>query len=145
MMPDNQKKIIDRMKQSNQKKIIDRILIIGDGGVGKTSYIRKKIGLNFEQKYFPTEGIEKFKTDTTVWYDFPGQYKYFSFPISQEITRVIFMYDVKSKISYKNLDYWRKYVKENYGNIPSITIGNKKTKNNKKKPFLGMFFRSLNI
>lgn len=35
------------------------------------------------------------------------------------------MYDVSNNVSYKNLDYWKKYVSTNYGTINSIIIGNK--------------------
>jgi len=100
------------------------ILIIGDGGVGKTSYIRKQLGKNFRQKYYPTHGINIYETDNTVWYDFPGQEKYGLYYIGN-INMVIYMYDLTSKLSYKNLDYWEKYVYKHYGNIDSFRIGNK--------------------
>jgi GTP-binding nuclear protein Ran len=102
-----------------------RILVIGDGGVGKTSYIRKQIGRNFIRQYYPTNGINMYETDTIVWYDFPGQEKYGFHPINDNINRIIYMYDVTSNISYKNINYWKEYVQKNYGDIPSITIGNK--------------------
>jgi hypothetical protein len=41
------------------------------------------------------------------------------------INMVIYMYDLTSKLSYKNLDYWEKYVYKHYGNIDSFRIGNK--------------------
>ena len=115
------------MSLNIQKKNIDktRILIIGDGGVGKTSYIRKKIGRNFIGQYYPTEGINIYETDTIVWYDFPGQEKYGLHPINHNIDRIIYMYDVTSNISYKNINYWKEYVHKHYGDITSITIGNK--------------------
>ena len=101
------------------------ILIIGDGGVGKTSYIRKQIGKKFRREYYPTHGVNRYETDTTVWYDFPGQEKYGSHYIDNKINLVIYMYDLTSKLSYKNLDYWEKYVHKYYGNIVSFRIGNK--------------------
>ena len=109
--------------QNNMNK--KKILIIGDGGVGKTSYIRKQIGKKFRQKYYSTQGINMYETDTTVWYDFPGQEKYGLHYIDNKIDLVIYMYDLTSKLSYKNLDYWEKYVHKNYGNIDSFRIGNK--------------------
>tara|TARA_Y100000389_G_C17340434_1_gene453009 strand:- start:83 stop:487 length:405 start_codon:yes stop_codon:yes gene_type:complete len=117
------------MLLNNEQKDINktRILVIGYGGVGKTSYIRKQLGKKFIKQYYPTEGINMYETDTVVWYDFPGQEKYGLHPVgdSDTINLVIYMYDLTSKISYKNLDYWKKYVSKNYGNIYSITIGNK--------------------
>ena len=34
--------------------------------------------------------------------------------------------DVTNKLSYENLNFWKKYMKTYYGSIPiSVTIGNK--------------------
>lgn len=109
--------------QKNMDK--QHILIIGDGGVGKTSYIKKQLGQNFTHQYHPTTGINIYETDTIVWYDFPGQEKYGSHFINNDIHLVIYMYDLSNKLSYKNLDYWKKYVNTNYGDIGSFKIGNK--------------------
>jgi GTP-binding nuclear protein Ran len=103
------------------------ILVIGDGGVGKTSYIKKQLGERFDGRYHSTEGINMYETGTDIWYDFPGQEKYGSHPFndSDKIDLVIYMYDLTKKLSYNNLSYWRKYVNKNYGNISYVTIGNK--------------------
>lgn len=115
------------------------ILVIGSGGVGKTSYIMKKVGLKTTSKYIPTIGIHSYEKDNTVWYDFPGQeaygchthymtekgYKY----MDVKMDLVIYMYDVTNKLSKKSLNHWKKYVKRVFfkGNetFESIVIGNK--------------------
>ena len=129
------------MTYSIQKKNINkkRVLIVGDGGVCKTSYIRKKIGVNFISKYYPTYGIDKYETNNTIWYDFPGQEKYCFHPINDNIDLVIYMYDVTSNISYKNINFWKQYVYKNYGNIPSIVVGNKSDLNKRVKAVVKYF------
>lgn len=103
-----------------------RILVIGDGGVGKTAYIRKQIGKPFLKKYIETEGIHMYEDDNCVWYDFPGQEKYGLHTIHEPIDTVIYMYDLTNKISFNNISFWKQYVKRHYGIIPSsIIIGNK--------------------
>ena len=111
----------------NTEQVKMRILVIGDGGVGKTSYIKKQLGESFRGHYHSTEGINIYETDADIWYDFPGQEKYAShtFNDSDKINLVIYMYDLTNKLSYNNLKYWKKYVNENYGNISYVTIGNK--------------------
>lgn len=51
------------------------ILVVGNGGVGKTSYIRKQMGKQFIDKYISTVGIQSYidNENNIVWYDFPGQ------------------------------------------------------------------------
>lgn len=101
------------------------ILVIGDGGVGKTSYIRKKLKRPFQMKYCSTESIHVYEDENCVWYDFPGQEKYGEHRVSGAIHKVIYMYDLTNKLSYDNIKLWKKHIKEHYGIIPSITIGNK--------------------
>jgi len=103
-----------------------RILVIGDGGVGKTAYIRKQMGKPFIKKYYETKCINIYEDDDCIWYDFPGQEKYGLHTIHLPIDSVIYMYDVTNKLSFDNISFWKKYVKEHFGIIPSsITIGNK--------------------
>ena len=101
------------------------ILVIGDGGVGKTCYIKKQLGEEFVSVYKATIGIQCYENINTVWYDFPGQEKYGLHLIIHKIDKVIYMYDITSKISLKNLTFWKKYVWKNYGGVISINIGNK--------------------
>ena len=104
------------------------ILVIGDGGVGKTSYIRNQIGKKFRRQYFPTERLNIYETNTTVWYDFPGQQKYGSHYILDKIDKidtVIYMYDLTNNLSFKNLNYWQNFVHKCFGNICSHRIGSK--------------------
>ncbi len=35
-----------------------KLVIIGDGGVGKTSFVKRHLTGEFEKKYIPTQGSE---------------------------------------------------------------------------------------
>jgi len=103
-----------------------KILIVGDGGVGKTSLINYYLNNTFEQKYISTSNINILQNDEYIFYDFPGQEKYSSHDINlSDIDICIIMYDVTNKISYKNIQFWKLKVQNLCGNIPTIIVGNK--------------------
>jgi GTP-binding nuclear protein Ran len=123
-------------KETNTKMNI--ILVVGNGGVGKTSYIRKQLGKQFIGKYISTVGIQSYidNDNNIIWYDFPGQEYYGlvrdidSCPQqllikSGNIDKIIYMYDTTNKLSFKRLSFWKTFMK-NYGcNIPYEIIRNK--------------------
>ena len=57
--------------------------------------------------------------------DTSGQEKYSKLKYNNIINGAIIMFDTQSKISYKNVSFWNKYLLENYGNIPIVICGNK--------------------
>ena len=89
------------------------IVLLGDGGVGKTSFVRTLQGMCFEPRYCETTGIHISAVEVSsghilTIYDVAGQEKY---TIEEELKRVlngnkvsltIIMYDLTSKTSYKN-------------------------------------------
>ena len=101
------------------------VLVVGDAGVGKTSFIHKKLGHRFNPIYHPTNRIYSYQSPGVVWYDYPGQNQFETISIDAPINFVIYMYDVTSKMSYKNLERWKRKINSKYGNINSIDIGNK--------------------
>ena len=109
------------IKQKNKLSI----LVIGDSGVGKTCYIKKQLGEKFVTTYKATEDIQCYEDEDILWYDFPGQEKYVLHIRICKIDKVIYMYDITSNESLKNLNFWKEYVQRNYGNVDSINIGNK--------------------
>lgn len=109
-----------------------RILVVGDGGVGKTQFIKKIIGKPFERRYLPTYGINEIKHGNTVYYDYPGQEQFVGgtsrlHSINETIDKVYFVYDTTSRLSFKNLTAkWKKLVADTYGpNINYEIIGMK--------------------
>ena len=83
-----------------------RILVLGDAGVGKTSYIRKRLSLPFEPLYLPTSGVQQYASDDTIYYDCAGGEWCFRHQLPP-VDVVIYMFDVTDSRSYQNLLRWR--------------------------------------
>lgn len=93
-----------------------KIALIGDGGVGKTTYVKRMLTGEFEKKYVATLGVEvhplRFRTNYGVvqfnMWDTAGQEKfsglregYFVFAHG-----AILMFDLCNMQSYKNIGKW---------------------------------------
>ena len=102
------------------------ILVLGDAGVGKTQFIKKRTGQVFEQRYIPTLcGIKQYKTSDCVYYDYPGQELFSQHTVTEPIDQVIYLYDMTSRMSFRNILKWEKYVTKHYGDVDSVRIGTK--------------------
>ena len=108
-----------------------KVLIIGDGGVGKTNFIAMQSRNEFDRQYNPTFGIQNtnilYKDITFTVSEFAGQEKYgFKKNVCDEIKpdAIILMYDCTSKISYKNILDWYNRV-SSVKHVPMVLIGNK--------------------
>uniref|UniRef100_A0A6C0JP59 Uncharacterized protein n=1 Tax=viral metagenome TaxID=1070528 RepID=A0A6C0JP59_9ZZZZ len=101
--------------------------IFGDGGVGKTAFVRALKQKKFNPQYLPTSWYEVHSIDKTKNVrDYAGQDKYRLLPQDMSnVTSAILMYDVTNPITYKNLEYWYNLVKTQCGDIPMILLGNK--------------------
>jgi GTPase SAR1 family protein len=90
-----------------------KILFLGDGGVGKTSYISKLVnGDKMDPKYITTTGMNVYhKTILGVDYelvDISGQ-EFYSInfgTIFDGVDRVFVLYDSSSLLSFKNTKMW---------------------------------------
>ena len=118
-----------------------KVLLVGDACVGKSAFLHKLMGCEFENHYIPTLGIEihHIEVETPqcgktkfVVYDFGGRDKY-SLVFDQqtgihfsEYDCAIIMYDSSSLKSYKNVMVWEREVERIWGNdIPIVVIRNK--------------------
>jgi GTPase SAR1 family protein len=107
------------------------IMVVGDGGVGKTAFIRKACypASDIEKKYYPTSGTEMYnfenKRITHVLIDTSGQEKFSPHQLSQQIDAVIVMYTAGNKISYKNTTQWIEKVKKQYGDVYIVLCATK--------------------
>lgn len=116
-----------------------KIILLGDGGVGKTCLLRKLINHNrsdsFEPRYLPTIGVNvltfQIRTnvgdcDFEVW-DTAGQEKLGGLRKGyyQEADAAIVMYDTQSRISYLNVQNWINDYSDVRPNSPIVICGNK--------------------
>ena len=112
-----------------------KLVLIGDGGVGKTTFVKRHLTGEFEKKYVATVGAEvhplKFSTNCgeilfNVW-DTAGQEKYGGLRDAYYIQShcAILMFDVSSRITYKNIPNWHKDLNRVCEKIPIVLCGNK--------------------
>jgi GTP-binding nuclear protein Ran len=112
-----------------------KLIVIGDGGTGKTTFIRRHLSGEFEKRYVPTVGAEvhplKFHTSRgvvnfDVW-DTSGQEKFGAMRTAYYLGSdcCILFFDVTSRMTYKNIPTWHKDVTRVCELIPIVLCGNK--------------------
>eukprot|EP01064_Diplonema_japonicum_P025679 TRINITY_DN370_c0_g2_i1.p2 TRINITY_DN370_c0_g2~~TRINITY_DN370_c0_g2_i1.p2 ORF type:complete len:215 (+),score=88.52 TRINITY_DN370_c0_g2_i1:52-696(+) len=112
-----------------------KLVLVGDGGTGKTTFVKRHQSGEFEKKYIPTVGVEvhplTFHTTHglicfNVW-DTAGQEKYGGLRDGYYIQGNcgIIMFDVTSRQTYKNVPNWHRDVVRVCENIPLVLVGNK--------------------
>ncbi|CAF1363223.1 unnamed protein product [Rotaria sordida] len=112
-----------------------KLILIGDGGVGKTTFVKRHITDELEMKYVSRLPISvhplNFYTNLgeiifNVW-DTAGQEKFGCVHDSYYIGGqcAIIMFDVTSRMTYRNVSQWHKNIIRICGNIPIVLCGNK--------------------
>eukprot|EP01111_Echinosteliopsis_oligospora_P009893 TRINITY_DN298_c0_g1_i1.p1 TRINITY_DN298_c0_g1~~TRINITY_DN298_c0_g1_i1.p1 ORF type:complete len:218 (+),score=44.10 TRINITY_DN298_c0_g1_i1:88-741(+) len=112
-----------------------KLILIGDGSTGKTTFVKRHITGEFEKKYVPTLGVEvhplTFTTNCgpicfNVW-DTAGQEKFGGLRDGYYIQgqAAIILFDVTSRMTYKNVPNWHRDVVRVCENIPIVLCGNK--------------------
>ena len=133
VIPHN-KKVSSRTANNNDNTF--KLLLVGDGHVGKTSFVSRHLTGEFPKKYKPTLGVEvktldfhtnrgplKFK----CW-DCAGQERYGGLRdrYYEKGQCAIIMFDVCRRLSYKNVPNWYRDITRVCGNnIPIVLLGNK--------------------
>ena len=105
-----------------------KILIVGDGGVGKTCAIERHFTDYFQKKYIPGDDVEKHIFEQHIIYDFPGQRMFNFKELTREIGDIdsaVIMFDLTSDLSKRNTIQWGKIIEEKFGKIPVKLVGNK--------------------
>lgn len=113
-----------------------KILILGDGGVGKSSLITRwtqdtfspsltaTVGVNFKSKKLQ---VGEESVQVQVW-DTAGQEQFHKITTSyyKGAQGIMLVYDLSSQKSFDNTEYWIKKIKENAtANVQVALIGNK--------------------
>eukprot|EP00178_Gracilaria_changii_P027639 TRINITY_DN8980_c0_g1_i1.p1 TRINITY_DN8980_c0_g1~~TRINITY_DN8980_c0_g1_i1.p1 ORF type:complete len:244 (+),score=50.21 TRINITY_DN8980_c0_g1_i1:70-801(+) len=133
-----------------------KLILVGDGGTGKTTFVKRHLTGEFEKKYVATLGVEVhplvFHTNRgairfNVW-DTAGQEKFGGLRDGYYIQgqAAIIMFDVTSRTTYKSVGNWHKDLVRVCDNIPIVLAGNKvDVKDRKVKPKMITFHRKKNL
>lgn len=112
-----------------------KLLLVGDGGTGKTTFVKRHLSGEFEKRYIATIGVEVHPLDFhtsrgvlrfDVW-DTAGQEKFGGLRDGYYIQGkcAIIFFDVTSRITYKNVPNWHRDIVRVCEDIPIVLCGNK--------------------
>ena len=133
-----------------------KLVLVGDGGVGKTTFVKRHLTGEFEKKYIATLGVEvhpmpfftsKGQILFNVWLT-AGQEKLGGLRDGYYIGGHcgIIMFDVCSRITYQNVPKWYKDLVRVCESIPIVLVGNKvDVKDRKVKAKQITFHRKKNL
>ncbi|WZZ31096.1 hypothetical protein YC2023_014497 [Brassica napus] len=143
-----------------------KLVIVGDGGTGKTTFVKRHLTGEFEKKYEPTIGVEVHPLDFFTncgkirfyCWDTAGQEKFGGLrdgyynplgslnSISIHGQCAVIMFDVTARLTYKNVPTWHRDLCRVCENIPIVLCGNKvDVKNRQVKAKQVTFHRKKNL
>jgi len=113
-----------------------KLLLVGDGAVGKTTFVTRHISGEFEKRYIPTLGVSVKPLDFETNYgrlvfqtwDTAGQEKFGYLREGYYIggEAAIIMFDVTARVTYRNVPTWFKdLTRICTEQIPVVLVGNK--------------------
>ncbi len=114
-----------------------KITVIGDGGVGKTSLIKKYTQGSFQKEYIATLGTQFSKYEEEIdgekirlfLWDIAGQDSFQAlrqrFYTGSSGAIIVFSHATEQTHSYSHISKWVNDLKTHCGNIPIVLFGNK--------------------
>ncbi|KAL0275896.1 UNVERIFIED_CONTAM: hypothetical protein PYX00_003616 [Menopon gallinae] len=125
------------------KKPLLKVLILGDGGVGKSCLMNRFVNNHFDETSFHTIGVEFLKKELTIngesyvlqiW-DTAGQerFKGLRTPFYRGSDLCLLVYSIDDRMSFKNLSVWKNefiYYADlkDPSSFPFVVLGNKTDK-----------------
>ena len=111
-----------------------KVLLLGDSGVGKTSFL-KRLFVNKFEEVTPTKGCDakfiSFMTtdglaNLSIW-DVSGSddLRYLRRGYFYNANCALIFYDLTNEQSYNNVKQWSKELRKFCGNVPFVLVGNK--------------------
>ena len=122
------------------RDILKKVVLLGDGGVGKTSLVARYVVNKFDDKYITTIGTKVSRKDIQIikpdliinlrmmMWDILGQKEYSKIRSASlsGAQGVILVGDLTRPETVKSLsEFWLKEVRAVCGNVPTIMVGNK--------------------
>jgi GTP-binding nuclear protein Ran len=107
------------------------IVLLGDGGVGKTSYITKLTTGKFEPQYVPTTiegmGIHLYDKKNVLLVDTPGQWKYNEIfdSVCEDAHGFLIFFSLASTVSFKSCEKWIAKAKKGSPRATIVLVGTK--------------------
>lgn len=149
--------LIIGIKMAQEADILTfKCVLVGDGGTGKTTFVKRHLTGEFEKKYVATLGVEvhplifhmnRGPIRFNVW-DTAGQEKFGGLRDGYYIQGqcAVIMFDVTSRVTYKNVPNWHRDLVRVCENIPIVLCGNKvDIKDRKVKAKSIVFHRKKNL
>lgn len=140
--------------EGQEPALVAKLVLVGDGGVGKTTFVKRHQTGEFEKKYIPTLGVQvsqlTFQTSRglilyNVW-DTAGQERFGGLREGYylEANCAIIMFDVTSPGTYRNVATWHRDLTRVCPNIPIVLVGNKIDVRDRKVPAKRVTFHKKN-
>lgn len=112
-----------------------KAVVVGDGGVGKTTLIIRYSERRFRESYIPTIGVQFTVKETTyndnaveiLLYDIAGQdeFRFLRESFYQGSDAAIIVFDVTDMLSFVSVKNWYEELRRFLGAIPIFLLGNK--------------------